>query len=350
MLFSTSMKAKLITVFQYIFFLALGVLFVWLSVKDITAKDWEHIKYSLVHARHWLILPVLGMLLLSHYVRALRWKILMEPLGYHPSTFNVFSAVMIGYLVNAGVPRLGEVVKCTMLSRYEKIRADKLVGTIVTERAIDMVCLLIVFIATLLFQGHIVGDYVSSLFANFFQDAGGKFSVKKLVITFGAVLLFFLFLYIIIKRFAHIDAIAKINNILKGIVHGLFSIRYIKNKGVFIFQSLFIWVLYLLSSAAGIFALQETAHLGLGAGLTTLAVGSVGMIITPGGIGAYPLFVANLMGLYGVPVHTIGMALGWLLWLVQTLIILLGGIVFSVLISYHNKKRSNRATRQQYTA
>jgi glycosyltransferase 2 family protein len=344
------MKAKLITAFQYLFFLALGALFVWLSVKDITAADWEHIKFSLVHARHWLIIPVLAMLLLSHYVRALRWKILMEPLGYHPSTFNVFSAVMIGYLVNAGVPRLGEVVKCTMLSRYEKIRADKLVGTIVTERAIDMICLIIVFIAALLFQGHIVGEYVSSLFINFFQDNGGSFSVKKLLITLAIVAGFFLLLYFIIRRFAHIDAIAKVKNVLKGIVHGLTSIRYIKNKGIFIFQSLLIWALYLLSSAAGIFALQETQHLGLGAGLTTLAVGSVGMIITPGGIGAYPLFVANLMGLYGVPVHTIGMALGWLLWLVQTFIILAGGIVFSVLLSYYNKKSPKSASRQQYTA
>lgn len=343
------MKAKLVTAFQYLFFLALGAAFVWLSVKDITATDWAHIKYSLVHARHWLILPVLGLLLLSHYVRALRWKILMEPMGYHPSIFNVFSAVMIGYLVNAGVPRLGEVVKCTMLSRYEKIRADKLVGTIVTERAIDMVCLIIVFLAALLFQGHIVGDYVGSLFTNFFQDKGGQFSIKKLLITLAIVGLFFLLLYFIIRRFAHIDAIAKVKNIIKGIGHGLLSIRFIKNKGLFIFYSLAIWILYLLSSVAGIYALQETEHLGFGAGLTTLAVGSVGMIITPGGIGAYPLFVANLMGLYGVPVHTIGMALGWLLWLVQTFIILAGGVVFSVLISSYNKKRTKIATGQQYT-
>ncbi len=342
------MKAKLITLFQYLFFLALGALFVWLSIKDITATDWEHIKYSLAHARHWLIVPVLALLLLSHYIRALRWKILMEPLGYHPSNFNVFSAVMIGYLVNAGVPRLGEVVKCTMLSRYEKIRADKLVGTIVTERAIDLICLVVVFIAALLFQGHIVGEYVSSLFTNFFQDQGGRFSVTKLMITFVVVAAFFLLLYIIIRRFAHIDAIAKVKNILKGIAHGLTSIRFIKQKGVFIFYSIAIWVLYLLSSAAGIYALQETQHLGLGAGLTTLAVGSVGMIITPGGIGAYPLFVANLMGLYGVPVHTIGMALGWLLWLVQTFIILAAGIVFSVLISFYNKKPKRQATGEQY--
>jgi hypothetical protein len=333
------MKGKLGTALQYLFFLALGALFVWLSAKDITSADWQHIRYSLQHAKHWLIFPALGMLLLSHYLRALRWKILMEPLGHHPATFNVFASVMVGYLVNAGVPRLGEVVKCTMLAKYEKIRVDKLVGTIVTERAIDLVSLLVVFILALVFQGHIIGDYVKSLVNNFFQSEGGSFSTQKLLITLLVVALFFLMVYLLIRRFAHIDAVAKIKNVLKGIVHGLGSIRYIKHKSAFVFHSIAIWALYLFSTVVGIYALQETDHLGLGAGITTLAVGSVGMIITPGGIGAYPLFVANLMGLYDVPVQTIGMALGWLLWLVQTFIILLGGIVFSVLFSAYNKKR-----------
>src|SRR5688572_21119301 len=140
------MKKPIITILQYLFFLALGVLFVWLSVKEINEEQWNQIKASLQRARLWLIIPVCITLLLSHFSRAIRWKILMEPLGYKPSTFNTFSAVMIGYLVNAGVPRLGEEVKCTLLSRYEKVRADKLIGTIVMERAVDVVCLAVVFI------------------------------------------------------------------------------------------------------------------------------------------------------------------------------------------------------------
>jgi uncharacterized protein (TIRG00374 family) len=149
------MKKQLVTAFQYFFFVGLGIFFVWLTVKDITANDWQHIKSSLLNGRHILIAPVLFMLLLSHYLRALRWKILMEPLGYKPGTFNTFAAVMIGYLVNAGVPRLGEVVKCTILSRYEKSACDKLVGTIVVERAVDLVCLMSVFCSLCCFKGHI---------------------------------------------------------------------------------------------------------------------------------------------------------------------------------------------------
>jgi uncharacterized protein (TIRG00374 family) len=187
------MKKQLVTAFQYFFFVGLGIFFVWLTVKDITANDWQHIKSSLLNGRHILIAPVLFMLLLSHYLRALRWKILMEPLGYKPGTFNTFAAVMIGYLVNAGVPRLGEVVKCTILSRYENVRADKLVGTIVVERAVDLVCLIVVFLLALLFQGHIIGDYVSHLISGFFTDTSGRFSGTRLVIVVLSVSLFLLF-------------------------------------------------------------------------------------------------------------------------------------------------------------
>lgn len=341
------MKKPVKTILQYLFFFGLGLLFVWLTVKDIDSEQWQHIKNSLAQARHWLIVPAFLLLFLAHYSRALRWKILMEPLGYKPSTFNTFAAVMIGYLVNAGVPRLGEVVKCTLLSRYEKVRADRLVGTIVMERAVDVVCLLLVFIAALIFQGGIIGEHVSAKFASIFEDQSGHTSVTKIAIVLGSLVVFILLIYFLLKRFGHIDAVAKIKDVLQGILHGLSSIRFIQHKGLFLFHTAFIWLLYLSATTVGIYALRETAHLGFGGGLTTLAVGSVGMILTPGGIGAYPLLVAKLMGWYDLDENTIGNALGWLLWSVQTLIILIGGLVFFALLSHHNKKRQIE-TRQEY--
>lgn len=343
------MKKSIFTILQYLFFLGLGILFVWLSVKNIDQSQWLQIKDSLRRARHWLIIPVFALLLLSHYSRALRWKILMEPMGYHPSTFNTFAAVMIGYLVNAGVPRLGEVVKCTLLSRYEKVRADRLVGTIVMERAVDLVSLIVVFIAALIFQGHVIGDYVMAAFGTFFTDNTGHASIRKIIISLSVLIVIILLLFFLLKRFGHIDAVGKIKHIIKGVWHGLSSIRFIKHKGLFIFHSILIWALYLASTTIGIYALQETAHLGIGGGLTTLAVGSVGMVLTPGGIGAYPLLVAKLMGLYGLDENTIGNALGWLLWSVQTIIVIGAGLVFSGLFSYHNKKRQALEIRQQYS-
>lgn len=332
------MPRTLKTILQYGFFFGLGLLFAWLTIRDIDQQQWLAIKYAVVHARHWVVLPVVVMLLLSHYSRALRWKILMEPLGYRPSTFNTFAAVMIGYLVNAGVPRLGEVVKCTLLSRYEKVRADKLVGTIVVERAVDVVCLAVVFLLALLFEGRFIGSYVSDAFANFFRNKSGDFSLQKVGIIIVILLLLIGTVAWLLKRFGHINAVSKVRGVFQGIGQGLNSVRFIKNKGIFLFHTIFIWLMYLLSTTAGIYALQETAHLGLGGGLTTLGVGSIGMIITPGGIGAYPFLVEKLMLLYAISEET-GKALGWLLWTAQTLIILVGGLVFFALFSYVNQRK-----------
>jgi glycosyltransferase 2 family protein len=341
------MNKSIRTILKYFFFLGLGILFVWLTIKDINQQQWQHIQLSVKNARHWIIVPVFVMLLLSHYSRALRWKILMQPLGYTPTTFNTFAAVMIGYLVNAGVPRLGEVVKCTLLARYENVRADKLVGTIVVERAIDVVCLLLVFILALAFQGNIIGEYTFELLGSFFKDKTGQFSSLRIIVFFLGCITFCILLYFLLKRFGHIDAVAKIKKVILGVLLGLNSIRMIKNKGGFLFHTIFIWTMYLASTTAGIYALRETDHLGIGAGLAALGVGSIGMIATPGGIGAYPFLVAKLMFLYHIPEET-GTALGWLLWSAQTIIILLGGLVFATLFSYHNKNRKPIAHRQHH--
>lgn len=333
------MHPTLRTVLQYLFFLGLGLFFVWLTVKDINSQQWAAIKYAVANARHWVAIPVVAMLLVSHYSRALRWKILMEPLGYKPSNFNTFAAVMIGYLVNAGVPRLGEVVKCTLLARYEKVRADKLIGTIVVERAVDVVCLMIIFVLALLFEGRFIGDYVSNLFANFFRNRSGDFSLAKMLIAALVVLGAVWLVAFVLRRFGHVDAVGKIKNILKGIANGLNSIRLVKHKGLFLFHTVLIWLMYLSSTTVGIYALRETAHLGIGSGLTTLGIGSIAMIITPGGIGAYPFLVEKLMELYGVSRET-GIALGWLLWVAQTAIILLGGLLCFALLTYFNKKQN----------
>jgi MFS family permease len=239
-------------------------------------------------------------------------------------------------------------VKCTLLARYEKIRADRLVGTIVMERAVDVVCLLIVFLAALLFQGGFIGEHVANSFSGFFRDRTGHTSIRKVTIFLSSAVVICIVLYVLLKRFGHIDAVGKIKNVLKGILHGLTSIRLVKHKGMFLFWTVFMWALYLAGTTIGIYALQETAPLGIGGGLTTLAFGSIGMIVAPGGIGAYAWIVSKLMGWYGLHEETIGNALGWLLWSVQTLLILIGGMICFAFLSYHNKK-SRVEKRQQYS-
>src|SRR6185503_14370635 len=109
------MNKKLLSILQYILFLGLSIFLVWWSIRKISGKDWQDIQNAFRNANYWLIIPVMFCLLLSHFSRALRWKILMEPLGHKPGIFNTYMAVLIGYMANLAVPRLGEVLKCTIL-------------------------------------------------------------------------------------------------------------------------------------------------------------------------------------------------------------------------------------------
>lgn len=333
------MKAKFLTILKYLFFLALGGFFVWLSVRNIDQEKWEQIKHAVARGRKWVILPVIVFLLIAHYSRAIRWKLLMEPLGYKPSNFNAFATVMIGYLVNSGAPRLGEVFKCTLLARYEKFKIDKLIGTILVERAVDLVCLILVFIAALILEGDIFGQMMTNLLKEFFHDKTGNLSTEKLVIALGIFIIVLFISYLILKRFGHIDIIARIKKSIKNIIHGLSSINNLEHKGWFIFHSLLIWTMYWFASTAGLYALRETQYLGLSGGLAALVVGTIGIILTPGGIGAYPVLIAQLLGLYGLDPDTTGIASGTLMWAAQTAIILIGGMICFLLITRYNKKK-----------
>ena len=131
------MYKRIFSILQYIIFLGGGIFLVWWQFDKMTALQQSQFGESLAHANYWLLFPIIILALLSHISRAVRWKILMEPMGYKPSTANTFHAVMSGYLLNTFVPRAGEVLKCTLLNRYEKIPTNKLIGTVLVERAFD---------------------------------------------------------------------------------------------------------------------------------------------------------------------------------------------------------------------
>jgi uncharacterized protein (TIRG00374 family) len=339
------MKKGIMVVLQYALFAALAAFFVWLSLKDMDKKSWAQLKDALDKANYWLLVPVLGLLLASHWLRALRWRQLIEPMGYEPSRINCFLGVMIGYFVNLGAPRLGEVVKCTILARYEKVPADKLVGTIVAERAFDVVCLAIVFGLSFLLQFNVIHALTTNS-SLFHSNDGGHSSPLKWWILIGAVVLVAAFIIIrrrwVISRWTHI--FHRIKAIIVNILHGLTSVRSIRNKPLFFFYTIGIWCLYLLSTWFGFFAISATRSLSLVDALSVLAMGSVGMIVSPGGIGAYALLVRETVSFYNIPALPYGQALGWLLWFGQFLSFILFGTVSFILLPRINKKRIVIAT------
>ncbi len=333
------MSKRIVSILKYLFFLGLGVFLVWWSLHQIPKDKWGDFKKGLQTANYWLAIPVFLVLATSHLLRALRWKILMQPMGYKPSLVNTFFAVMIGYLANLAVPRLGEVLKCTILARYEKVPAEKLVGTIVAERAVDVLSLGLVFLLALVTQFDILGAYGMELFRQLFENKGGSFSPLKIGIALAVLLALFIAIRVWFKQFSHLQVVIAVKKILKGIWEGLSSIARLKNKTAFILYSAGIWGLYIFGTWVGLLATEGTSHLGMQHAVAALAFGSIGMIVTPGGIGAYAYFIAKVLEQNNIPFE-IGFANGTLQWFVQFIIVLLVGSLSLLLLPVYNKKEA----------
>ena len=334
------MNKRLLILLQYLFFLGLGVFLVWWSVKEIDNQKLSEIRSALKHARLYLIAPVFIILLLSHYVRALRWRLLMEPLGYKPGKANTFFAVMVGYLANQAFPRLGEVLKCTLLARYEKIPADKLVGTIILERLIDAVSLLLIFGITLAIQPGLYSQIVNTIFNGGTEEEPKKISGYLMGLILIGIIALLIVLWMMIKKKNFTDLLVAVKKIGSRIWQGLSAIQHLKKRGQFMLLTLAMWLLYISGGYIGFQALLETKHYGIKESFTILSAGSIGMIVTPGGIGAYPYLIEATMMQYGLK-QSIAVAFGWLLWLAQTVVILIAGLLsFAALPWYSKRKRS----------
>lgn len=326
-------QRRIFSVLKFLFFMSLGVALLWFSAQSLSSQEIQRVKETVLSADLLLVIPCLLTLVLSHFVRALRWKMMLHPLGYSPKTSNVFHAVITGYFFNLLFPRLGEVMKCTLLSRYEKLPVDHLLGTIVAERIIDLLCLLAVIFLTIVTQMERVSGYASEIL----NQINRKMVFSPLSIGAGVALLL-VAVFIFIKMTQKKKWLLKFTTMLKGLVQGLTSIRYISHKKTFLVYTLLIWVLYLSSIRIGFWALEDTAALGWRPALTILTFGSFAMIATQGGIGAYQLVVQQMLGLYAVNAVT-GLAFGWLLWSVQTVLLFVMGPVSLLVLYLGNKKR-----------
>lgn len=328
------MPKKLKTVFQYSFFLGLGIFLVWWSLRDLTITDQKEIAIALKRANYGYILPGISILLLSHWVRALRWRILMEPLGYSPSKLNTFFAIMVGYLANQAVPRLGEVLRCSTLTRYEKIPFDKLLGTVIVERIVDAISLLILFGIALITQTQLYDSILDTFFLTPSNNHGSKFRPVLLGILVVTILLA---LWVITKK-KQSRIIVATKKILLHIWQGFTAIKSLKRPWTFIFLTIVLWVLYAFCVYTGFLMLKETQIFGWKEAITVLCAGSLGMIATPGGIGAYAFLVQKTMILYHLN-NGIGLALGWILWLLQTGAILIVGGISMISLPLYNKRK-----------
>lgn len=241
----------------------------------------------------WLLIVIL-LFMISNLSRTARWHMLIHPLGYRPRFINGLGAIMIGYFANLGIPRIGEVARAGVLARYEKIEVEKVMGTIVVDRIIDVISILIVTTLALILQYKQIWNAV--------QDLIDLSTLIKLGISAGlggvlAVVLFFLFR----KRIEKTSLYQKVANVIRGFVEGLATVRQLDRPWLFILHSVNIWVMYYLLNYFCFFAFEPTSHLSPLIGLVTFVFGGWGIVIpTPGGMGSYHFLVQVALGIYGI--------------------------------------------------
>ena len=230
--------------------------------------------------------------IIAFVVRAHRWNLLIEPMGYSPTLKNTTYSVMVGYFANLAFPRLGEVSRCGALSKAESIPFNKLLGTVIVERIIDVICLLICILLAAAIEFKRLGNF-------FQQKVFGPLNEKVQQVIGSPLLLGVIILVLLILLFTAIyffrkskGSESKLSKIIKGFIDGLRSVANLKRPGLFIFQSAFIWVLYYLGVYTALFAFPFTSGLGANAALFLLVAGGIGMSApVQGGVGAYHLFV-----------------------------------------------------------
>jgi len=337
------LKKKLINAAKILFFLGLGIFFIWLFLRNLTGAEKKDIMVSFQEANYWWILVSVGMGIISHTSRTIRWKMMLKPLGYNPRFINVFFAVFIGYFANLALPRLGEVSRCGVLAKYEKIPFQKSFGTVFTERALDLLTFVILFFINLALQFNKVGGYINEKIYTPLSEKLNieNFSVFLLYFVIGALLIFLIFTFFLRKRIRHTKFYQKVKSLIYGFGEGLKSLLKIEKPGLFIFHSIVIWLLYYLMTYVVFMCLPETSHLPLQSGLAVFVFATIGIMVVQGGIGIYPAIVAETLAIYFIP-ETKGYAMGWLLWTGQTVMIILAGVVALTFLPVVNKEKNDK--------
>ncbi|MBT4217318.1 MAG: flippase-like domain-containing protein [Flavobacteriales bacterium] len=231
--------------------------------------------------------------------RGMRWIVLIDALGYKSSKLNSISSVSVGYFTNLFIPRAGEITRCTALNRVEKIPVDKLFGTILVERVIDLVFLISLFLLTLILKLDLILRFFTELGSQS-SDSTTLGSTKYYVLI--SILIFFVLAYYLLKKWiVKTSFYEKIIEFIDGLKEGFKSIKKMKRKSSFWFHTFSIWIMYFLMTYVCFFAIEETSHLTISDGLFLLVLGGIGMVIpTPGGIGSYHAIVMIGLSVLGV--------------------------------------------------
>lgn len=346
----TAKKNRIGALVRLFVFVGLGVFFVWLSVRSMGRKDFMEMREAIASinsAAGWTMIAVAAFFcIMADVVRAIRARMLLLPLHYKVRHSMAFYSVMVCYLANLAIPRLGEVLRCTFLQRYEKVPFQKSLGTVLTERAVDILCWLLLLCTAVAMNtgmlGNLVIDKETNLSVGMWMEQKGLSLLGNylIYIIIGVVVLTGVIGRLTRKWWMGIPFFVKIRNFLVGIWQGLISIKNLPHPWRFVFWTVMLWVCYFMGTFMFFFAMPYLRSVGPGAAFAVLVFSTIAFMISQGGLGSYPLIAAGILMLYGID-YTQGLAAGWVGWILQTALILVFGLLSLVLTSFSKIRDSH---------
>jgi uncharacterized membrane protein YbhN (UPF0104 family) len=330
---------QLLTVLKYTLLLAVSGLLMWYALRG---QDLSRIGQYMRSANYWWLGLTILISAMGYFSRAYRWKMQITPTGYTPSYWAVYHAMMVGYLANLVLPRMGEVIRCSVLQRSSKVPVQVALGTVVTERVIDVLVLLSLLSATLLLDFNRFWTFVTDKMLGGQYDTLARNRTPLLVAGGIALLLLLGVAYTVfrnLERLRQNELFNKFVVLVKGLLAGVFSVLKMQDKGLFLFHTFFTWLVYYLMDYLAFFCFPETYDLGMRAALAVLTFGAFGMAApVAGGIGPFHVMVQATLLAYGVSMEA-GIAYALVVHGAQTLlVVLMGGISFLVSMASSGRK------------
>lgn len=331
------MKSKLFSFLKYILLLFAGLGLLWLTFKD---QNLSEIFVKLTAADPFWLGVSIVLALGAYLSRAVRWVMLMEPLGYKPRLNMTLYALFIGYFANLAIPRIGEITRCGVLANAEKVPFHAIIGTVIVERVIDLIMLMITMLLVAILEYEMLSRFLSE---KVLGPMSGKFTLlSNPVFWVGMLIAIAVVVWIIIKYGKKSENESKIVTRMRGLASGVASgfktVLQMKNTGWFIFHTILIWVIYFLMTWVCFFCLDATSHLDMKAGIFVLVVGGLGMSApVQGGIGAYHYIVSQGLQLFGVS-DTDGIVYATLVHTTQTILVVIVGLFGLFMIFLDRKK------------
>ena len=292
------MNQKAKSLLKLSFFLAIAALLLFFAFRgvniDSVVSGFRNANYL------WVFLAVIAGIV-SNILRSLRWQILIEPLGSTPTLKETFNAVMVGYLANLALPRMGEITRCVTLRKSSGLPFESLVGTVIVERALDVVVMVVLFIAVFFIRISFFGEFLlKNVLLPIVEKVKALVDISPLIPLLG-IALFVAFVLLLRRNILGKKFKERVLSIFWGVVDGLKSLLKIKKKRAFALYTILIWVCYWLMTWLIFFATKPTAHLSALDGIFLLVVGSLGMSApVQGGFGAFHIIIAMALGIYGI--------------------------------------------------